>query len=269
VRIPEVPGLVVERRADHGESGDGAWHARDADGAPVIVKWIAADTAVRTEQLITALDVARGRGVPVPRYRQPTIVDGRCVLVQDELPGVSGEPPALDDVLLACDRMRTIDAPHHVGDTWGATLVRSLVDGLDGWCVHESLLDHSDRTRALLAHARGVGAASDPSWFPTVDLMHGDLHPGNLLQVDGRLTGIIDWESGCAGDGDFDLAYYAFCARADELWPLVRSRTEPRVLRAYAAHIALRMVDWLIRFHDEPDVDGMIDRAERLVARAP
>ncbi|HJP83245.1 MAG TPA: phosphotransferase, partial [Fimbriimonadaceae bacterium] len=48
---------------------------------------------------------------------------------------------------------------------------------------------------------------------PTV-FRHGDLWPGNLLWLDGRLSGIVDWENASIGEPLFDLAI----TRLDLLW---------------------------------------------------
>jgi hypothetical protein len=37
-------------------------------------------------------------------------------------------------------------------------------------------------------------------------------------------------------------------------------------LRAYQAHMALRLVDWAVRHHDASQVDGWLDVAERELA---
>ena len=37
--------------------------------------------------------------------------------------------------------------------------------------------------------------------------LHRDFHPGNLLWVDGALTGIVDWAFGCRGPEPADVAH--------------------------------------------------------------
>lgn len=39
----------------------------------------------------------------------------------------------------------------------------------------------------------------------TPTLLHGDYHFGNILQIDGRISGIINWEYAIAGDSAFDF----------------------------------------------------------------
>jgi len=114
-----------------------------------------------------------------------------------------------------------------------------------------------------------VGAAAEPSWFPTSGLVHFDLHTDNVLALDdGTLTGIIDWEGACAGDHRYDLVAYAFDldGHGQQIWDRVEPLVEPHMLRAYVAHMALRRTDWAIRHHPE-NVPRQLDRAERLLDR--
>src|SRR5262245_60516871 len=67
--------------------------------------------------------------------------------------------------------------------------VRSLIAALDG------LVD----TDALTAVWEAALAAA-PAWDGQPVWVHGDLTPGNLLAVDGRLSAVIDF--GCLGAGD-------------------------------------------------------------------
>ena len=125
------------------------------------------------------------------------------------------------------------------------------------------------RTAAVLDRAKAVGADADPAWFPTDGLVHLDLHTDNVLAVDGSLTGIIDWDGACAGDPRFDLVRYAYDLDGHDqpVWELVEATgIEPRVLRAYVAHHALRCTGWAISQHPE-DVPRQLDRAERVLDR--
>jgi len=79
---------------------------------------------------------------------------------------------------------------------------RSVMDGRLADALREGVLDENDarRARRILvdreAELRGVERAS---------LVHGDLHFGNILQVEGRVTGVVDFEWSSAGDPDMDL----------------------------------------------------------------
>lgn len=266
--------LLHGRPAPDGESG-GAWFTL-LEGVPVVAKWVEPAAAPRFEWIAAVLDEARGRGVPVPKYRPPLVTEDYCVLIQEVVAGGLGSPnPQLVlDIGECVERMTGIAAPHHLRGTWGATVVRSLTEGLEGWCVHEALAAAGGAGAEIVRHARAVGARSSESVFPTTDLMHMDLHTKNVLQdASGRLSGIVDWESACAGDWRFDLAYFAFCADvavpgvASEAWSKVEAATEPQVLEAYVAHMVLRMTDWSLRHHGPAQAQRWIGAGRSLIDR--
>jgi len=58
------------------------------------------------------------------------------------------------------------------------------------------LEDAFDKTREWVAHAPPL----------TVCAIHGDFHPGNVLAVDGRITGVLDWSFARLDWPAFDLA---------------------------------------------------------------
>ena len=275
-RLQEVHGLGLAdgRPAPEGESG-GAWFAR-MDGTDVVVKWVERAAAPRFEVIAAALSRARERGVPVPMYRDPLVIGEHCVLIQESMPGRVGPPtPALvADVAAAVDRLAGLRAPHHVGGTWGSTIVRSLREGLEGWCEHGALLAAGGSCASIVLHARSVGGRVSEAMFPSDDLMHMDLHTKNVLQDRaGRLAAIVDWESACAGDSRFDLAYFAFAADvaqphlARDLWVEVERCTPLDVVEAYVAHMVLRMADWSLRHHGPQAVERWLDAGAQLISR--
>lgn len=275
-QVREVHGLELldGRVAPEGESG-GAWFTQ-LEGVPVVAKWVEPAAAPRFVWMAAVLDEARGRGVPVPRYRAPLVTDDYCVLIQEVMSGGLGSPsPQLVvDIGDCVERMTGISAPHHLRGTWGATVVRSLTDGLEGWCVHEALAEAGGAGAEIVRHARAVGVRTSESMFPANDLMHMDLHTKNVLQdSSGRLAGIVDWESACAGDWRFDLAYFAFSADtalpgvASEAWSKVEAATPPQVFEAYVAHMVLRMADWSLRHSGPSQAERWIDAGRSLIAR--
>jgi aminoglycoside phosphotransferase (APT) family kinase protein len=123
--------------------------------------------------------------------------------VVEWLPGENAND-AIDDLSrAACDLaafvrslrgIETTTAPSRGRASRGAPLVE-----LDA-AVRQSvpLLDESfDREATLLSWEESLNA---PAWDGDEVWIHGDLLPGNLLVVDGRLSGVIDW--GCLGVGD-------------------------------------------------------------------
>jgi aminoglycoside phosphotransferase (APT) family kinase protein len=125
---------------------------------------------------------------------------------------------------------------------------------------------HDRRTARLLAWAREVGAERDTA--DGSDLVHMDYHPGNVLVRDGRISGVVDWDGAGRGDRHLDLVTLRFdlALRAPHLAPylddlLTRAVPGDR-LRAYWAHMGLRLVDWAIRHHGAADVDRWLATAE-------
>lgn len=51
----------------------------------------------------------------------------------------------------------------------------------------------------------------------SIDIVHGDLHPGNLLQTDGRLFAVVDLDYAKVGDGTFDLTLLALASLGVEV----------------------------------------------------
>ena len=271
--------LVLGPPVIGGESDAGARYATLA-GQPVVVKQAALDARPRFEAVAALLERLVARGLPVPTYRLLER-DGLLVVAQTVLPGVvdgSPGPAVIDAVLAASELLAGVDdVPTVNGLDWPALLVHTLTVGEDGWCRHAPMRAFSPRTRALVEHAEACGATLDPVSVPTVDCVHLDLHAGNLLVSGDRLTGIVDWDGVLPGDRWFDLAYFAFAVdvwRGDAavtgpVWSAVEGAVPPPLLGAYAAHIALRMVEWQVSRHTPADVERWLGWAERLVARYP
>jgi len=107
------------------------------------------------------------------------------------------------------------------------------------------------------------------------DIVHFDLHLGNVLAHDGQVTGIIDTEYATVGDGGFDLVALAVCAIdhdpepgvTDALWERVDREVAEPWRTAYMAHLVLRNVDWAIRNHGAHDVEQWLAEADRLLSR--
>jgi aminoglycoside phosphotransferase (APT) family kinase protein len=95
--------------------------------------------------------------------------------------------------------------------------------------------------------------------LPQNDLIHLDFHHRNILQGPDDALIVIDLEGCQPGDRAFDLvtfAMYLDYAQAptdgvDRVWRGATGVTNPEALRAYVAHMALRRLDWTIRFHPD------------------
>lgn len=91
----------------------------------------------------------------------------------------------------------------------------------DRWPAVSSWLGASKADALRAEWERGLEAPiwpGPPVWF------HGDLHPFNLLQLDGRLVGIIDFGDVAAGDPAVDLATAWLTldiGQREEFWSIV------------------------------------------------
>lgn len=256
-RIAEITGvrLILEGPAPGGEVG--AAFVRWPDGRRSVL------TAGRTHSGALA-DRAREAGVPTARHELTARVDGVRVIVQQRLPGA---PPAIVDASLVRQMLRVNDQLAGVLSAAPAPRPAELHltgDG-PGFCLHDPMREHSERTARLLDWVHEVGA--DGTHMVGDDLTHMDFHPGNVLVDAGRLSGVVDWDGAVRGDRHFDLVTLRFflAGTAPSLLPLVDDRLaliSPRRRRAYWAHMSLRMVDWSIRHHDEATVERWLRVAE-------
>jgi hypothetical protein len=262
--------LTLLGRAPGGQVG--AAYVRWADGRDGVLTWWpdGSQASVRHMRLTAdLLELARGRGIPVPEYTLIAELPDALAVVQERLPGT--KPARIDGTLveamiamnerfagLLSDR-RDVPVPDMYLRTSGP-----------GFCVHESLERHSDRSRRLLHWAREVGNAH-PGWMTGDDLVHLDFHPGNVL-VDhsGRITGIVDWDGLGRGDRHFALVTLRFdlsLATGEErtaawLDELLEDRLDPATLQLYWAHMSLRLVDWSVRHHGPAEVSHWLGVAE-------
>ncbi len=106
----------------------------------------------------------------------------------------------------------------------------------------------------------------------TADLIHGDLHQGNVLTRDGGVAAIIDCGAVRAGDRWFDLVTAMTIAAIGpvdvrhRLRLEVERRVARRTLTTYVAHHGVRLLDWALTWApDQVDfwvavVDAEFDR---------
>jgi hypothetical protein len=261
-RIAAITGvrLVLEGPCPGGEVG--AAYVRWPDGRRSVLT----QGRTRTGPLV---DRARAAGVPTARQELAAHVDGVRVLVQQRLPGT---PPAAVDaalirqLLAVNDRLAGLLADEPAPRP---TPLYLTGDG-PGFCLHDPLAGYDARTARLLGWVREVGA----DWPQMIgdDLVHMDFQPGNVLVVEGRLSGVVDWAGAARGDRHFDLVTLRFVLTGQApglLGPLDErvAAIPPRRRRAYWAHMSLRHVDWAIRHHDAGTVRRWIDVAESGMTR--
>lgn len=113
-----------------------------------------------------------------------------------------------------------------------------------------------DRSAVLSAWDRALSA---PPWSGPPLWLHGDLHPGNLLIGDGRLTGVIDFGDLTSGDPATDLSVRWMLPRSMrerfDAWPADDQRDASR-MRARGWALALG-VAYLAHSRDDAEMASL------------
>jgi aminoglycoside phosphotransferase (APT) family kinase protein len=119
-------------------------------------------------------------------------------LLQTSLPDDVDTATVLEKFFLALHQAAPMDAPKN---PWRGVPLEARTDAL-----HEHLQQNEgivDKRAVLDLWDRALSTApwpGPPLW------LHGDLHPGNLLVSDGRLSGVIDFGDLTSGDPATDLS---------------------------------------------------------------
>jgi Ser/Thr protein kinase RdoA (MazF antagonist) len=262
------------RRLAGGETG--AHEFLRGDGQPVVVKW---DSRPRSRQLRGEAVALSERlrtvgGWPVPAQSVVDAEDVRFV-IQEFMPG---SPPEHFDHQLV-DRLlelhsrrlglaRPTDPVH-----WPTALIQTLTVGGEGYCLHSSLRDFGGRTRSLVERVEAFGTTIDESALVGRDIVHWDLHGGNLLVADGALSAVVDTDFSVVGDASFDLVTLALSSLTLPCEAGVRSRLfgsafdelDDLKAQSYLAHLFIRILDWPIRRGQFDEVDFWLARADELL----
>ena len=126
--------------------------------------------------------------------------------------------------------------------------------GLAALDRHPDALASPDRDRLLAAVERLGPFLADPG--DTRIVLHGDVHPGNLLATGGELRW-IDFEDVCRGPVGWDLALLRWMEpTAGDGWAAPEDLALASDLRA--THLALCMLSFRDAFGDDPAWDGYV-----------
>lgn len=263
--LERATGLQLEIVGGLAGGEVGATCVRARDGQRLVLKtWPGspsdgADLQARLE-LVGRLRLA---GYPAPAYLVSGWFEGHVIALQTWIDG-----DQRDDLTAAMvERLVELALLHRdvrvaEGDEFRVWLVRSLLEGCDGYCLHEPLRTYSCETRALLDRVPSIGAGLAEGPAPGAGIAHRDFHHRNALWRGDDVAAVIDWEGAGEGDPAFDLVTLGFGLtvstappHARELpWQAAGRLGPPELLRAYSAHMALRQVDWSIRHRTAADV---------------
>jgi hypothetical protein len=264
---------VLVRRLSGGETG-----AHEVLCAPrderLVLKWeVRPESQALRREAVGLADVLRTRaGWPVPRQRTVD-ADGCLLVLQDFMPG---DPAAVlnasvVDELLELHGARLGSGGGRSPRPWAERLIETLVRGGTGYCRHDSLRRYDERTAALVREVEAFGMTLNPADFDGGDVVHWDLHPGNILVEDGAVSAVIDTDFCAVGDAAFDLVALALSGAASACDPALRARLFDLALEplhpvrrtAYLGHLFVRYLDWPIRRGAADEVELWLSEVER------
>ena len=242
VEVAARAGVTLVGQCSGGHIG--AFHVILPDGRAGVMKWSEDPAAdVRLSWTLAAIGALRQRGYPIPPYEPLVDGAGAWVVLQEAVDGALSDQVSdelVERIVQLSERQAGVadalgPSPGHA--PWGEAVMADLT--------------RERPARLLLPERPPVSAAS----FHDHDAMHLDLHHQNVLQLDGRLHAVIDWEGCRPGDRVYDLVVFAVClaaaqasdeAKAD-LWGYIRAWRPPPVVAAYTVLIGLRLIDWSLQ----------------------
>jgi hypothetical protein len=184
----------------------GAWLVVAPDGSRAVLKCVwDTDWRPRLETAIEVVERLRARGAPIPRFLASGYLDGTGTwYVQDHLDGTPARqlaPTLLAQVLEFIEGMADV-APPDRSWSWSSEVERVLAPGSDQTTILAraggACAAIADRAIAHLDAARGLR---------TSDAVHGDLLASQLMvNAEGRLLAVIDWDEAAYGSRAIDLA---------------------------------------------------------------
>ena len=277
-RVDHYADLVGGRFGLVGElPGGRALQIADETGRHFVLKWDhdEASKATRRRAIGIAERLGAEAGWPVPAF--DIAEDDVWLFVRQQLmPGT--EPTELTESLwnqvfelteatagLGVGSVN--DWPERLVDTLVAEPIRPTV-----YCDHEPLRRHSEVGRELIQRIEGIGAVDLEA---ADDLMHWDLHLGNLLVVDGRISAVIDLDNAGPGPRGFDLITFAMSSHplpgpkgfATAMLDDARRQVSDALADAAIAHLILRFSNWALRTGQAEVADYWIARGQRLLLK--
>jgi aminoglycoside phosphotransferase (APT) family kinase protein len=245
---------------------DGAYVLAEADGRRAVLKQLFAPRALPIIRRLSAI------GYPTPNVLYDGIAsDGTTYLVQALVPGapMATLTDAYLDQLLALNEMQANLNPHPAAnalESWSGYVYEAVFARTS--VLARALGKHSPATAGLLDALRLATRRYASTELPNTDVVHGDLHNGNILVEHGQITSVIDMVYAGYGTRAIDLVTLLHTLDSDAYAPAVRNRLRAHVIARFGvdvyaicmAYRAIVTVEWAIR-KGRPDLIDYFVRA--------
>ena len=232
---------------------DGAYVLAEPDGRRGVLKQLFAPRALPIMRRLHAI------GYPTPGVLlDGTADDGTSYLVQEFVPGapMATLTEAYLDQLLTLNYLQANLNPRpeaNALESWSGYVYEAVFARTSVWVT--ALCNQSRATASLLTELRLATSRYAATVLPNTDVVHGDLHTGNILVEQGQITGVIDMVYAGYGTRVIDLATMLHTMDSGDYAPAVRQRLRAHVIECfgsdvYAICMAYRVivtVEWAIR----------------------
>jgi aminoglycoside phosphotransferase (APT) family kinase protein len=240
-----------------GGQQDGAHVLADSAGRRVVLKQLFAPRALPIIRRLRAI------GYPTPDVLyQGTASDGTTYLIQEFVPGVPMQTLTdayLDQLFVLNERQADLN-PHpeaHMLESWSGYAQEVVFARSSVWV--RALGNHSPATASLLHALQRATAPYAGTVLPNTDVVHGDLHSGNIIVEHGQITSVIDLVYAGYGTRAIDLASLLHTMDSDAYAPKIRQRLRARIVERFGPAVyaicmgyrAIVTLEWAIR-HDSP-----------------
>ena len=192
--------LTLLRRYTDGEQG--AYLVADPNGLRFVLKWKpGTDHLDQLRFARTTTTHLRRLRYPAPGYREIGAVLGGAYWLQTVLTGktMAHLTPALLTRLLALHELHRGRAPAKSPEVWPDEVIRTVLVGGDGYCLHDALREHSATTRDLLRTLQSLVVTHRSALPLRHDIVHFDFQSANMLVEGETISGVVDWDGARAG----------------------------------------------------------------------
>jgi len=248
-----------------GGQQDGAYALAEPDGRRAVLKQMFAPRAVPIIHRLHAI------GYPTPDVLYHGAAgDGTTYLVQEFVPGTpihTLTEAYLDQLFVLNDEQADLN-PHpqaNLLESWSVYAQEVVFARSSVWV--RALGNHSPTTASLLSALQQATLPYAGTLLPNTDVVHGDLHSGNIIVEHGRISGVVDLVYAGYGTRAIDLASLLYTMDSDDYAPVIRQRLRARLIERFGpavyaicmAYRAIVVLEWAIRHGSV----GLIDRCVR------